>query len=375
MSYQFFESTRAVVGAGCITRLFMDLQRLQLDPLFLVSKSFSESIAGKLLVDKIRIAGYPVLQNITSDPKTDEVDMVALQAENIGASALVAIGGGSVLDAAKAASVVVNNVQTVDEYFLREVPILERQVKLFLVPTTAGTGAEVSRGAILTHSSKKLKKGLRSDELVADYAYIDPELMVSLGKEATMICGFDVFSHALESYISKKSNWISEQKSLEIISIVVGTLPLLLDDLENVVLRERLAYASYEAGKNLLNCSTCLPHRMQYTLGALYGGAHAAGVGAFYPAWLKHCYPYAKEKMNLVAELMFDAMEQPVCTKIDLAVEMFMEKIGFQYTLSSFGVEGVAECEEMAAQLSGGMENDPSWYEDMDVSSLYVESL
>jgi alcohol dehydrogenase class IV len=230
---------------------------------------------------------------IRNNPDVAEVMALAETAAQSGA--LVGIGGGSVLDATKALAVVARADDP--RKVLRDwitgtrIPSGTPRVPTVLVPTTAGTGAELSFGAILSDRATSWKGGIRGEGLAAEHAVVDPALMVSMSSRITATTGFDVLTHAFESYVSKRATAQSRMLSVVAIQAVAEHLPRVLRDPDDREARTAMAFASMMMGLNLRDVGTCLPHRLQYPIGGLCPDvSHPEGLAWIYPHWIERLF-------------------------------------------------------------------------------------
>lgn len=216
---------------------------------------------------------------------------------------IVGIGGGSVLDAAKGLAVAAMSDLKPSEWLRRGTVGDESPRKpLILVPTTAGTGSELSFGAILSDQSRQFKGGLRGSRLAPDVALVDPALTVTAPPKLTAETGFDIVTHAFESFVSRKATSQSRMLSAQAVHLVQHSLSRALTDPTDREARTCLSYAASSMGLNLASVGTCLPHRLQYPIaGVMPESSHPQGLGWIYPTWIKHVYPHAAED---VADLM-----------------------------------------------------------------------
>lgn len=147
-----------------------------------------------------------LLPAVSGEPDTDLVDELAARCVAESADTIVALGGGSVLDAAKAAAVVSTNGGCCEDYQLNHRPITKPTLRQIAIPTTAGTGSEATRVAVITNSRLQMKKSLSHHWMTPELVALDPQLLVGLSKYLTATTGIDAFSHAIESCVSKTSN-------------------------------------------------------------------------------------------------------------------------------------------------------------------------
>ena len=250
----------------------------------------------KLKNDILSLGSSEVItfENISPNPKLSEIKTAIELGKINKVNVVIGFGGGSAIDAAKAAAAGIGYNGDIEDFlFERNQPEIET-LPIIAIPTTAGTGSELSKGAIISSAEHKIKKGIRGDVLLPSVAIVDTEYTYSVPKQVTMETGFDVLAHAVESYVSVKSNRFSEMLSREAIHIVGECVNNLREDLQNKAARDKRCYASMIMGINLANIGTCLPHRMQYPIGAITDTSHAAGLAALYPSWIMYEYDYNK---------------------------------------------------------------------------------
>jgi alcohol dehydrogenase class IV len=371
--------TRVVFGDGSLERLGSECRPYGNSALLVTGASalnsgLAERCRSLLYAAHLEVGGY---HSISADPSVDQVDEIAALAERGAYQMIVAVGGGSVLDAAKAAGVVFAQGGRAAEYLSGERPVRSGSLPVIAVPTTAGTGGEVSKGAILTWPEKLLKAGIRGDAVFPRVAVVDPELTTTLSREQTRISGFDVFTHAVETYVSRQANPITSALSRIAVEGVCRALPRILEQPDDRAARRELSFYSMCMGYNLANSSTCLPHRLQYPLGAITRTPHALGLSALYPAWVEATYGASRERFDDVAGWIAAGLSIAPPSgedRISTCVRLFRQRIGLEPTLADLGVDR-ALCARLASLVSGELGNDPWWREGADLASLYVAAL
>ena len=305
--------------------------------------------------------------DISPDPRSDQINTSVSSLKNKQIDAVTGIGGGSSIDSAKAIALLIGEKSDGIEAYMATGKRLQNVLPIIAVPTTSGTSSEVSAGAIVTRSKDDLKLGVRSDMLIPKLAILDPNLALTCPKKLTRDAGFDIFSHAFESYTSKKSNPVSEEISINVIDIVVRCLPRVLDNPEDITLRSKLMFASLLAGINLLNVGTCLPHRIQYAFGVPVKTTHGEGLAIIYRSWLEHLNTVKKlERLSKI----FQCKE--TTEGVIESIQSFMNEIGFKRDCS--GMSGFPDVEEFTQRLYGNLENDPIYSQKM-VKTIYNELL
>jgi alcohol dehydrogenase class IV len=308
--------------------------------------------------------------NISPNPKSGEINVIV---ETIGSRAkavdlVIALGGGSVMDAAKAVAAALKTGVRVEDLNKNEFSALP----VVAIPTTAGTGSEVSKGAIVTFESAKIKTGLRGYCLFPVGAVVDPTLTVSVPMQTTMETGFDILAHAIETYISRKSNPFTEMLSQKAIETVRENLPKLREDLNDVEARTNMSYASMLMGMNLANSGTALPHRLQYPVGALTDTGHGAGLCALYTPWLNYQFDFSPEKMLNVSLWLFG--DRLMKTAFIDRFSEFLQNFNLKTTLTQLGI-AYADIDFLISRITGSINDDPV-SETEDISrKVYVDAL
>ncbi len=312
--------------------------------------------------------------SISHDPTIHQVDNLVAKAKNRSVDAFVAVGGGSVIDAVKAASVIVVQGGLTVDYLSSSNSVGEKSLPVVAVPTTAGTGSELSKGAIITWPEKMLKAGIRGNALFPKAAVVDPVLTMTLPLSQVKITGFDIFTHAVETCISRKANPVTEMISQEAIKAVCHWLPRAIHNPDNKEARYFLSLFSMLVGFNLANSSTCLPHRLQYPLGALTNSAHAVGLAALYPAWIKLTYAASRHRFDMIANWMSEGMDIKPGQSVQTLLHEFMARIDFSPSLTDLEISE-EQCSLMAGMVSGSLQNDPWWRSGADLTQLYLRAL
>lgn len=213
-----------------------------------------------------------VFDKVESDPSVSTVRYGVETFKKSNADVILALGGGSVLDAAKAISMVVANGGDITDY---ESKLPEKEViPIIAVPTTAGTGSEVSKYSIITDTERKIKMLIASELIIPKIAVLDPILTLMMPPQVTAATGMDAFTHAIEAYISKAVQPMSEIYALKAIEMISANLPKAVLNGEDICARENMLMGQMYAGLAFSNSSTALVHSMSRPLGAYYGVPH-----------------------------------------------------------------------------------------------------
>jgi len=314
--------------------------------------------------------------DVESNPRVGTVDECVAEFRDREIDVVIGIGGGSAMDQAKATAVGLRAGSSVAALVRGEAPMPTTKAPLALVPTTSGTGSEASWGAILTDAERAKKGGLRGRVVSADYAFVDPSCTLGLSESITMTTGFDVLTHALETFLSKKRSRYTTMLSRQSMQSVFRYLPVLKSSPRDLGARTEMAFASTLAGVNLALSSTCLPHRLQYPLGALTDTPHAEGLAALYPSWLASTLPHATADLAECARWLGGtaSSDRDLADWFVQQVDAFMGSIGMLRRLSDFGVDE-STAEKLVSQVSGALENDPGDVSSEALRRIYLQSV
>lgn len=310
-----------------------------------------------------------IFDGISANPKLSEVQDGILLGQQEKTDIVIGFGGGSAIDAAKAVAACIRSEIRIEDLFYKNREPGKDMLPVIAIPTTAGTGSELSKAAILTDGTRKVKTGIRGDALYPVMAVVDSVFTESMPLQGTVETGFDVLAHAVESYISRAASPYTRMQSETAIQIVGEYLPHLVRNLSDTEAREKMSFASMIMGINLGNASTCLPHRLQYPIGANTDTSHGAGLAALYTAWINCEYSYSIEQVERVLHLLTgrEVRGKTACTE---EIFRFIKSLGLKTSLRELGVER-KELQIMADEVTGNIGNDPASQEDGIVLKLY----
>lgn len=376
--YQIQIPTDIYFGRGIWEEALKSIEFLIKGNVLIVTTGRSLIRLGYLEKLKRQIGQYPMVENVlifdrvSANPKLSEVREGIESAKRYKADVIIGFGGGSALDMAKAVAAGSGTDDSIDEYFYGDKEPGTGTLPIIAVPTTAGTGSELSRAAIITDSEKRIKRGIRGRNLYPKAAIVDAVFTESVPFHTTMETGFDVLAHAMESYISKVSSPYTQMQSEHAVKIVGEMLPRLVLDLKDTRAREAMSYASMIMGINLGNASTGLPHRLQYPLGAYTDTSHGMGLAALYSAWIDYEYRYSQEKVERMMSILVgeDIHGKKECIH---TIEEFITLLKLPRSLTAMGIDR-AQLYNMADAVSGNLLNDPVSQEQDIVMKIYEKA-
>ena len=269
----------------------------------------------KKVTDLLDAAGfaYEVYSDIKPNPTIENVQTGVAAFRKSGADCIVAIGGGSSMDTAKAIGVIIENPEFADVRSLEGVaPTKKHAVFTIAVPTTAGTAAEVTINYVITDVEKKRKFVCVDTNDIPEVAVIDPDMMASMPKGLTAATGMDALTHAIEGYTTKAAWEMTDMFHLKAIELIARHLRGAVENTAEG--REGMALAQYVAGMGFSNVGLGIVHSMAHGLGALYDTPHGVANAIILPVVMEYNAPYAGEKYREIARAMgvegVDAMTQ-----------------------------------------------------------------
>ena len=346
-------------GAGAIKAIPAEIKARGFKKAFVASDpdlvKFGVTAKVTDLLDSEGIA-YSIYSNIKPNPTIENVQSGVEAFKAAGADCIVAIGGGSSMDTAKAIGIIITNPEFEDVRSLEGVaPTKNPCVPIIAVPTTAGTAAEVTINYVITDVEKKRKFVCVDAHDIPVVAVVDPEMMGSMPKGLTAATGMDALTHAIEGYITKGAWELSDMFHIKAIEVIARSLRGAVANTAEG--REGMALGQYIAGMGFSNVGLGVDHSMAHTLSAYYDMPHGKACATLLPAVMAYNAEATGEKYREIARAMgvagVDAMTQDEYRKAAVdAVRQLAEDVGIVTSL-----KGVAK-EEDIHQMSVDAYND-----------------
>ncbi len=335
MSNRFVLNTVSYHGNGAIEEIPGIAQREGFKKVFVASDpdlvKFGVTAKVTDLLDKAGIA-YSVYSDIKPNPTIANVQNGVKAFREAGADSIIAIGGGSSMDTAKAIGIIITNPEFEDVRSLEGVaPTKNHAVKTIAVPTTAGTAAEVTINYVITDVEKERKFVCVDEHDIPEYAVVDPEMMSSMPKSLTASTGMDALTHAIEGYTTKGAWELSDMFHLEAICLIAKSLRgAVANEKEG---REGMALGQYIAGMGFSNVGLGIDHAMAHTLSAHYDTPHGVACAMFLPITMEFNRDFCGERYREIARAMgvegVDSMSREEYTDAAIgAVRQLSEDVG-----------------------------------------------
>lgn len=293
-------------GAGAITAIPDEIKARGFKKVFVASDpdlvKFGVSAKVTDLLTKADI-DYTLFSDIKPNPTIENVQAGVAAFKACGADCIVAIGGGSSMDTAKAVGIVIANPEFADVRSLEGVaPTKNKCVPILAVPTTAGTAAEVTINYVITDVEKNRKMVCVDVHDIPVVAFIDPDMMSTMPKGLTAATGMDALTHAIEGYITKGAWELSDMFHLKAIEIIARSLRGAVDGTADG--REGMALGQYVAGMGFSNVGLGIVHSMAHPLGALYDTPHGIANAIILPTVMEYNAPETGDKYKYIAKAM-----------------------------------------------------------------------
>ena len=378
---QFTVPAHIITGKGAIEEAKGYIKSYGKKALIVTGKHVVKSTMMQSLrdiLDDIEVE-YSIFDGITGEPTDCMIEEGVKLYQETNCEFIIGIGGGSPLDSAKAIGAMITNPGAIADYNGKEIP--NKIPPVVAIPTTAGTGSEVTKFTIITDSKKDIKMLLKGDYLIPELAIVDYELGMTAPKSVTAATGLDALTHAVEAYTSKKATVMTDTFAVSAIKRIVRYLPIVYQDGTNEEAREEMAIAALEAGICINNSSVTLVHGMSRPIGAIFHVPH----GMSNAMLLTKCMAFAAT--NVTDRLAILARETKVATleeSDDIAADKFLTKLDEICkicdipTLSEYGIdqdryESVIEKMATDAVASGSPSNTRRDVSKEDCMQLYKE--
>jgi alcohol dehydrogenase class IV len=360
-------SGRLLFGRGALAGLPVALGRIGIHRALIVTDrglvrtGIPDEVAS--LLDAAGVA-HATFDGVEPDPRLAIVDLCLAAARASDCDGLIGLGGGSALDIAKVTSIMLTNAGTAADYVgIDRIPV--PGLPKVLIPTTAGTGSEVSAIAILSDTQAHLKKGIVSPRLYADLALVDPALTVSLPPHITAYTGIDALTHAIEAYTNRFAHPLIDTLALKAIALIGEYLPRAVARGDDSEARTNMALASTLGGMCLGPVNTAAVHALAYPLGGLFNIPHGIANSLLLPYVMRYNLISSMSRFGQIAgalgvQVAGMAVRPAAEMAID-SVERLCRDIGIVSRMRDLGVpEGAIDpMAEAAMQVTRLLGNNP----------------
>ncbi|MDY0141744.1 MAG: iron-containing alcohol dehydrogenase [Bacteroidales bacterium] len=379
-----FQSTpKLIFGENSVDLLTEEMLGLQVANAFFIcdpvikTLSFWDKITKELQKKDFK---YSVFDSIISDPDYDIADAATKEALKTNCDIIIGVGGGSALDIAKIVSISSVTGESCKE-LMNKKDIAQKGCPLILIPTTAGTGSEVTHISILSDNKEQTKNGLVSPKLYADIAILDPIITLSLPPNITAFSGLDAIIHALEALTSRLANPFTDILAFEALKVLYDNILDAFNDGQDIDARTQMLYGSMLAGKAFANSSVGAIHAFAYPIGAEYHIPHGLANSIMLTPVLRFNLSATPDKYAKAARAIgIDtlgitnlAASELLLTKLDKLVD----ELKISRFLRFYGVSksDIPRLSEKVMKITRLLNNNPQKISLKDAENLYLEAL
>ncbi len=381
---EFYAPGKIVFGPGSLTQIGVEVKRLGDKVLVVLGKGsmrksgILDRLTNLLKEDKVE---YIIYENIPSDPSVEIVDKGVSLARKEKCNVVIALGGGSVLDAGKAISAMVTNEGSVADY--QEIEgkgkkFHHKTIPFIAISTTSGTGSEATKNAVITNTKLGLKKSIRDPWLIPEVALVDPELTLSLPPHITAICGGDALTQCIEAYLGKKSQEITDALALQAIGLIAKSLVKATNEGNNLEARKDMAMAALLSGLCLSNSGLGAAHALSHPLGVHYKIPHGLSCAVLLPYVMEFNLPVVTKKLAKIAQALGEDVSllsetEAAQRAVEKIKEMFSQA-GIKENLSEWGIKE-EDFFQLAKEAKGGsLNNNPRETSEADLIELLYKT-
>lgn len=339
-----FQTPSIIFGLGAIseikrvTKQFPGKRSLIVTDEVIEETGLAERIRRMLEEERSKV---DVFNKVEPEPGLANADLVAEVTRDGDYDFVVGVGGGSVLDMAKVASIASTNICSVREFI--GVDMVEKPgIPKILIPTTSGTGSEVTNVTIISLGADQIKSAIVSPKLLADIALVDPMVTVTMPSKVTASTGIDALSHAIEAMMSKESFPITDSLALDAISRIWKNLRIACHQAMNIEARYNMSLAALLAGLAFGNVGVCGGHSLAYAYATKYGLSHGVSCGIALPYIMQYNLPFCEGKVALISSIIGGEISgqnsQKSANRLAVKVRELIGEVGLPTSLKALGI-------------------------------------
>jgi len=332
--WHYYNPVKIVFGRGSFNKLSEIVGRKKI--ILVTTPGFTKRGVTKQVCRLFGKGSVFVIDSVQPNPSFDQIEFFASELNKLSVDCIVALGGGSVIDTAKALSVVLS-CRSKDISLKRllkdRIGSIDRKSMLpvIAIPTTAGTGSEVTPFATIWDKDEKKKYSLATSQIYVYTCILDPELTLSLPKEETIASGLDALAHSLESIWNRNATPITNIYALNAIQIIISSLSDVVKDMQNITNRAQMMKAGLFAGLAISQTKTALSHSISYPLTAHFGIPHGLACAFSLPAIIKFNGQKDNENFSkIVYSLGFSSIidfhDRLICLYKDIDISKLLDK-------------------------------------------------
>jgi alcohol dehydrogenase class IV len=375
---RFYQPKELVFGDHCFDDFTERLLKHNCKDLLIIVDPFIEAMLSEFLAKlKKHNKNYRLISGISGEPTRELFNKLKAEAEEQSVDAVIGVGGGSVLDMAKLIAALSFSEQDIDSVFGID-QVRDRKLMLACIPTTAGTGSEVSPNAILLDEKENLKKGVVSKFLVPDMAFVDPVMTYSVPPAVTASTGIDALTHCIEGYANKFAHPVTDMYALEGIRLITRSLENACFSGQNAEARADVALGSLYGGLCLGPVNTGAVHALSYPLGGEYHIPHGIANAILLPHVMRLNLPEATARYASIGSAMgidVQGREDELAKQAIDSISQLCQRIGIPPSLGEFHVtrDDVPRMTKAALSVKRLLKNNLRELTEKEVAGVYYQ--
>jgi alcohol dehydrogenase class IV len=377
MTFNYYLPVNVVFGAGKVKEAGSLTKPYGKKALIVTGKSSAKKSG---LYDKVKDSlsaegiESVLFDKVAQNPLTTTAEEGAAFAKENGCDVVVAIGGGSIMDCAKAIAFLAVNDGDINDYIFNR-KHSEEALPLVLIPTTCGTGSEGNGFAVLTNPVNGDKKSLRCNAIVAKVSIVDPECMMTMPKKVLASVGFDALCHNMEAYTTKAAQPFTDALSIYAVQLIADSLvKLYTAEDESPETWEKITVASTIGGMVINTAGVTLAHGMEHPASGLKDIVHGHGLAALTPAIIEASYAGAPEKFAAISKILGGSSAEDCADQI----RALLKKLDLAVTLSDLGIQekDISWMAENCMKVSAAsVANNPVVFTQEEIAEIYRKAL
>lgn len=383
MSFKITFAPINYTGWGALDHLVEEVQRFDAKNILVVTDPFLKELGlAEKVVKPLRKLGVrtDIYTEVVPEPPLEVGEKLVRYTRDHEFDLVIGLGGGSALDLAKLAGVLATHDGNVADYLnlSGKRVITHKGLPKILIPTTSGTGSEVTNIAVL--SLETTKDVVTNDFLLPDAAIVDPELTISLPAKVTASTGIDALTHAIEAYVSVNANPVTDGLALQAIRLISGSIRTAVNDGSNKEARSNMSYGSFLAGLAFFNAGAAGVHALAYPLGGQFHIAHGDSNAVLLPYVMGYIRSSCENRMKNIYEAMgFDLTnEQNEIDSLKCVEELkrLVADVNIPLSLQGFGIteKALRSLTEDAIKQQRLLARSPMTLDQKDIYAIYTNA-
>ncbi|MFS0776888.1 iron-containing alcohol dehydrogenase [Neobacillus sp. 3P2-tot-E-2] len=383
MGITYFRTAETLItGTGSIAQIGEQAKKLHASRVIIITDKIirQTGVLSKVTEPLISLnIEVDIIDDVIPEPPFENLEQMITKIEGKGYDLLIGVGGGSALDITKVLSVMLTNKKNVRDMIGIE-NIENPGLPTILVPTTSGTGSEVTYNAIFTDTRDMVKKGIVSPYLLPNVAIVDAELTLTVPPAVTAATGMDALVHAVESYTAIRADELTDGIALQAIKLISRSLRKAVYNGRDIKAREDMAMGSLLAGISLGNAGVGAVHALAYPLGGRFKVPHGVANSLLLPFVMKYNVVANLEKFSEIAKAMGENIEglslREAADTAVTALAQLSKDVGIPASLKDVGVTSsdIKSLAEEASKIDRLLNNNPRWMTVKEIKEIYEDA-